>query len=71
MNAHDVDVGDEVVVTRGDWAGQNGKVVTKCELPVSPNDGQPIALFTIHLAGVFNKKIQKRNLDIEKIAHAP
>ena len=67
MNVKDVDVGDEVQIMRGDWAGQRGVVQTKCELMPDPS-GLLRALLTIRLTGDFQRTIQKNNLDIEKIA---
>ncbi len=69
MNANEVDVGDEVVISRGDWAGQTGKVSGKYQFPPD-GDNPPKSLLTIYLVN-FGRTIQKNNLDVEKIAHAP
>lgn len=66
MEAREVDVGDTVRITRGDWMGQRGVVQTKFDLlpdSISP----PKFLLTIRLEG-FQRAIQKNNLDVEKIS---
>lgn len=65
MNANEVDVEDEVVIVRGDWAGQRGKVQNKCDL-FPDGTSPPKALLTIRLAGPFQKVVQKNNFDVEK-----
>ncbi len=72
MKADEINVGDVVYIIRGDWAGQSGQVINKCDLlPVSSSDGVlPSALLTIRLSSAFNKNIQKRNSDVEQLTAA-
>lgn len=65
MDANKVDIADEVIVIRGDWAGQKGKVESKADL-FPDGENPPKSLLTIRLES-FQHTIQKNNLDVEKV----
>ena len=64
MEAEKVDVGDEVVITQGDWTGQRGKIEGKFDMTVASVVGEPKkALLTVRLTS--GRSVQKNNTAVE------
>ncbi len=63
MNAEKVDVGDEVIITYGDWKGQRGRIEGKFDMTVAGVGEPKKALLTIRLAS--GGAVQKSNTAIE------
>ena len=63
MDAEKVDVGDEVIITHGNWTGQLGKIESKFDMAVVGIGEPKKALLTVRLTS--GRAVQKSNTAIE------